>query len=277
MTYEVIFEKFLQHVLVFNAKDTYNCYSNHLYNLLKWFGSLDPRELNYDLLTSYVVYSKNHNISNATINKRLRIMKQAFKHSKIKNGDLYDFPKLKEIDKRFNALTLTEVKTLLNYLDNSTLSCQNKAILAVFLYCGVRLSELIDIKAKNVNFEGNFILLEHTKTYRQRYVFFTEECKQKYLMSYFETLNDIESFLFNVSKDSISSLFRRVKTKLGFVKFSPHVLRHTYATLLVANNVNLSFIATTLGHSSLEMTKRYIHQDLQNQKKIYEQYFNVSV
>ena len=278
MTYEQIFEKFLNHVVIFNSKDTFNCYKNHLDNVLKFFSGLDPQELDYNTLTRFIIFSQTKNISNATINKRLQILKESFKFNKIFNNDLKEFPKLKIIDKRFNALTLEETKKLILFLEKSTISRQNKAVFAVFLFCGVRLSELINIKAKNVNFLDNCILLEHTKSYRQRYVFFSEECKSKFLLPYFKTLKNINSntLLFNFTKSGIGSLFARANQKLNFKKFSPHVLRHTYATLLVANNANISFIATTLGHSSLDMTKRYLHQDLINQKKIYDAYFNLT-
>lgn len=279
MNYKQIFNLFLKHVIVFNSNETFRCYENHLKNVLKYFDGLDPKELDYETLTNYVVFSKQNNISNATINKRMRIMKQAFKFNKIVNDDLQKFPKLKVVDKRFNALSLEETKKLINYLDNFAISRQNKAIFSIFLFCGVRLTELLNIKAKNVNFENNTILLEHTKAYRQRYVFFSEECKQKYIKPYFETLENLtnESLLFTLTKGGIRSIFVRANNKLKFPKFSPHVLRHTYATLLVSNNANISFIASTLGHSTLEMTKRYLHQDVINQKKIYDTYFNLSV
>lgn len=279
MTYKELFDKFLKHVIVFNAKETYRCYENHLLNVLKYFDGLDPFKLDYETLTNYVIFSQQKNISNATINKRMRIVKQAFKHCKIVNEELQNFPKLKVVDKRFNALNLEQTKKLLLYLENKTISTQNKAIFSIFLFCGVRLSELLNIKAKNVDFENNTILLEHTKAYRQRYVFFSEECKQKYLLPYFRTLENLtnDSLLFTLTKAGIVSIFRRAKEKLKFVKFSPHVLRHTYATLLVSNNANISFIASTLGHSTLEMTKRYLHQDVINQRKIYDNYFSIEI
>lgn len=279
MTYEQIFEKFLNHVAIFNAKDTFNCYKNHLDNVLKYFKGLNPCDLDYDTLTRYIIFSQTKNISNATINKRIRILKQAFKHSKIVNNELQEFPKLKVVDKRFNALTFEQVEKLTLFLQKSKISRQNKAVFSIFLFCGVRLSELINIKAKNVNFSDNCILLEHTKSYRQRYVFFSEECKKKYILPYFKTLKNINAntLLFTTTKNGIRSLFVRANQKLNFPKFSPHVLRHTYATLLVANNTNISFIASTLGHSTLDMTKRYLHQDLTNQKKIYDTYFDLKL
>lgn len=278
MTYQKIFEQFLNHVMIFNTSETYRCYSSHLNCVLIYFKKYDPKNLDYNTLTNYVIFSRQNNISNSTLNKRLRIMKQAFKFNKIVNEDLQNFPKLKVIDKRFNALTLEQVKKLIDYLDNSSISAQAKALFSIFLFCGVRLTELLNIKAKNIDFTNNTILLEHTKAYRQRYVFFNEDCKRKYLLPYFATLENItnDTLFFNLKKGGVVSTFRRAKAKLKFATFSPHVLRHTYATLLVSNNANISFIASTLGHSSLEMTKRYLHQDVVNQKKVYEQYFVIN-
>ena len=279
MTYKELFSRFLNHIKVFNTEETFKYYKSHVKNILKYFDLLDPMTLNYDNLINFVIYSQTNKVSNATINKRIGVIKYAFKHCKIVNQDLNEFPKLKQIDKRFNALTIEEIKKLLLFLKKSKISSQNKAFFSIFLFCGVRLSELTSIKAKNVNFKDNCILLEHTKTYKQRYVFFTEECKKYFLLPYFKTIEDItnDTPLFTISKNGIASAFERANKQLHFKKFTPHVLRHTYATLLVANNANLNFIATTLGHSNLEMTKRYLHQDIVNNKKIYKNYFNYSI
>ena len=131
MTYEQIFEKFLNHVAIFNAKDTFNCYKNHLDNVLKYFSGLDPYELDYNTLTRYILFSQTKKISNATINKRLIILKQAFKHSKIVNNELQEFPRLKVVDKRFNALTFEQVEKLTLFLQNSKISSHNKAVFAI--------------------------------------------------------------------------------------------------------------------------------------------------
>ena len=70
-------------------------------------------------------------------------------------------------------------------------------------------------------------------------------------------------------------MFARIREQLGFSKFSPHVLRHTFATNMVHNNANLDLIANLLGHTNLDTTRRYLHQDISNTQKLYNEFFKL--
>ena len=116
-------------------------------------------------------------------------------------------------------------------------------------------------------------MLEKTKTSSERCILFTEETKQKYLIPYLKTNN--KEYLFNIKKSAIRSLFERTKKQLHFTKMHPHMLRHTYATILINNNCDLEFIRLTLGHSNLLTTQRYLHYNLDKMCSTYKTQYHL--
>ena len=274
-----ILTRHLNNVKVFKTEGTFDFYKKAIPPLLRELNSLnilDDTDITTDSLTDLVMQMQSKNLSNNTINKRITHLKTAFKYCKILNADLMSFPKLKQEDKRFNALTKNEVLKLLTYIETSKIRFEFKVILHMFLNTGVRINELCHIETKNVKLDANCVLLTKTKNGRERYVFFTESFKNAYLSPYLATLkNTNQKYLFKATYDQIEELLKRIKKKLGFEKFSPHVLRHTFATTLVHNNANFDLIANLLGHLDITIAKRYLHQDLENTKQLFNEFFKL--
>ena len=136
----------------------------------------------------------------------------------------------------------------------------------------MRLGELLRIRVLEVDFTERTIKLTHTKNHRDRLVIFrksTSSLLGQYINERLEMgliLNE-ETKLITMTKSGINSLFIRIKKKLGFKKFHPHMLRHTFATWLVQNEKSVDLIKNILGHSNYEMTKRYLHQNFSDVKE----------
>lgn len=265
-------ERYLFYVMVNTSEENYRFVNSHLNIIVSYF---EKKLVNYENLCDFVLYQRNKNISNSTINKRIRCLKQMYKFNRIENTDLFEFKKLKETTKTFDCLNKIQLKELNNYIENSKMSLQNKLILLLLLESGCRLNELINIKIKNINTDYNFILLERTKTSKERHILFTEKTKVKYLLPYLICCKKSQGLLFNVKKDAIRSLFERTRQKLNFYKFHPHMLRHTYATILINNNTDLEFIRITLGHTNLNTTQRYLHYDFEKMHDLYEMQYHL--
>lgn len=152
------------------------------------------------------------------------------------------------------------------------MSIQNRLIIMLLLDTGVRRNELLHIELKNIDLINNRILLTETKTKKDRYVFFRDETKYKYIIPYMKTISS-SKYLFNISSNGFMSLFERIKKRLNFSKFHAHMLRHTHATLLLKNNANLELIRILLGHSNLNTTKKYLHSNLDMLSLMYKQSF----
>lgn len=133
---------------------------------------------------------------------------------------------------------------------------------------GARISELLDIQFKYINIKYNYILLKHTKRHRERIVFFTNNTK-KILQNYIKNYCDItNNYLFigrkkgsKIAYTTVETIFKNIKDECHFKKFSPHMLRHTNATILASGGLNEFDLKTLLGHASSTTTQVYVHNN----------------
>jgi len=281
MELKQLFEEFLDDVKLFRTNGTYEFYKGTSKLMLEYFNELnitEPTAITKRHLVAYVKRCRDNGISDNTINKRILTLKTAFKKYEIKNVDVITFPKLRIEDKRYHCLSKNELAKVISYLKTSKQSLQNKCLIMMFLNTGARLLELLSVKVKDVNEAENCVLLRHTKGKKERIVFFTNEFKTQFLAPYLASTNlKPNDNLFTIAYSSVEKIFQRMRERLGIDKLSPHVLRHTLATTLVHNNCNLDVIANILGHSDIKITKRYLHQDIENTRAIYNQCFKVSL
>lgn len=266
------FDILLENKLVYNSYDTYRFYKSHIINIKAVCLDIDLKDIDTVYINKFILTQKMLKLSNATINKRLLCFKIVLSTY---NYDVKFIHKLKEIEKNIDFLSYSQVLKLFEYLQMKELKTQNKLIFRLLLDTGIRLNELINLKIEDIELDHNCIYLRITKTSRERVVFFTNDTKEL-LKEHIEESNLFEyDNLISLKKSSISSLFDRANKYLKFKKFSPHMLRHTYATILVNENTNLEFIRSTLGHSSLTTTKKYLHQNQENLYKIYKEKFKI--
>jgi integrase/recombinase XerC len=157
---------------------------------------------------------------------------------------------------------------------------RNKLIIDLFYTTGMRRTELIHVKAADVDLSNNTIKVLGKRN-KERILPILPIIKEQFSLyiserSSLESVKDIE-FLFLTKKglklnDSfvyrlINSYFSTVSEK---VKKSPHILRHSFATHLLNNGADLNSVKELLGHSSLASTQIYTHSSLSELKKVYE-------
>jgi integrase/recombinase XerD len=170
------------------------------------------------------------------------------------------------------TLTTIEIDSLINYFKNSkNNSLRNSTITEVLYSCGVRVSELINIKISDIFFE-DFLIKVNGKGNKERFVPMSKLSKnmiKDYISS--ERFNIIpkkgyQDFLFlnnrgqNLTRVMIYTILNVAKKGLGFKKkISPHLLRHSFATHLIENGADISSIQKMLGHTNITTTERYLH------------------
>lgn len=182
-----------------------------------------------------------------------------------------------KLDKRLpKYLTLEESKKLLGTAsdEESRNSSRNFAMLTLFLNCGMRLSELVNINISDIDF-SNYKLNVIGKGNKERTIYLNEACI-KALKSYLAD-RPKDSVKFN-SKDALflSEQRKRIsnrtvqyvvyeelkKTGLDVHKYSTHKLRHTAATLMYKyGHVDIRALQELLGHESISTTEIYTHVD----------------
>ena len=113
--------------------------------------------------------------------------------------------------------------------------------------------------------------MSFTKTKDTRWVFLQDKTIET-LKTYLKWHNGNKYLLLNVNgtkinRDSIYHFLEQIKKDLNIKQsITPHKWRHTFATKLVRNNVNLNTIMNVLGHTQYETTKRYIHIEMEERR-----------
>ncbi len=159
---------------------------------------------------------------------------------------------------------------------------RDRTILQLFYLTGMRLSELVNLTDNQIDF-GNQFLVVNGKRSKQRIIPFTKFLFS-ILNSYLELRNSefgsgaIGGRLFLTAKGEpiyaklvYRLVHRHIETVSTITRKSPHILRHTFATVLLNNGADLLTIKELLGHSSLTATQIYAHSDFEHLKKTYNQ------
>ena len=171
-------------------------------------------------------------------------------------------------------LSVDEIDSIINSIDIKKPEGQrNKAILETLYSCGLRVSELIDLKISNLFFESGFIKIEGKGNKERLVPISTKAIKEinLYLSEYRRNLNihvDSEDVLFlnrrgkKLSRVMIFTIIKNLVSKLGLEKnVSPHTFRHSFATHLIDGGANLRAVQEMLGHESIITTEIYTHLD----------------
>ena len=194
----------------------------------------------------------------------------ALKHYYEFNGKELDLRAPVTNVKQIDFLTVTEAKTLLYKIDNY----RDYAMVLVMLYGGLRVSEVCNLDRDDVDSEEFTLTVRNTKNRRDRTVMVTEKCIRA-IDYYLETRNDNEKPLFmsrkkrRISRVQIFSLVKKYALLADLrvyregntlkTKVSPHTLRHTAATNLIANDCDVVVVQKHLGHRDIQSTMKYVH------------------
>ncbi|WP_326981285.1 site-specific tyrosine recombinase XerD [Chryseobacterium sp. MYb264] len=171
-----------------------------------------------------------------------------------------------------DTLSLPDINKIIGAIEvDSDLGKRNQCIVEVLYGCGLRVSELIDLKISNINFHENYIKV-NGKGNKTRFVPLADYTAEL-LKNYIEDVrsgNKInkkhEDTLFlnsrgtSMSRVIVFLIIKELTDKAGVSKkISPHTFRHSFATHLLQNGADLRYIQEMLGHSSITTTEIYTH------------------
>ena len=180
-----------------------------------------------------------------------------------------------------SVLSQEEVLRIIQYTQN----IKHRAILTLLYSCGLRIGELINLKLIDFHIDRKQLIIKKGKGRKDRYVSLADSflpLLSNYYHSYKPTIYFVEGQNGGkYSAESIRSFLRKSCKKAGIRKpVTPHTLRHSYATHLLENGVDLRYIQTLLGHSKPETTMIYTHvqrkdlMEIQNPLDVALQKFN---
>ena len=158
--------------------------------------------------------------------------------------------------------------------------CRDRLIIEMFYATGMRLSELIGLDNKDVDFSASLLKVTGKRN-KQRLIPFGDEL-QELMLEYINVRNETipersEAFFIRENgerlyKNLVYNLVKRNLSKVATLKKkSPHVLRHTFATTMLNNEAELGAVKELLGHESITTTEIYTHATFEELKKVYKQ------
>ncbi|MDF0717549.1 site-specific tyrosine recombinase XerD [Muricauda sp. 334s03] len=193
--------------------------------------------------------------------------------------DLIETPKIGR--KLPDTLSEEEINSLIAAIDLSKAEGErNRAILETLYGCGLRVSELINLKLSDLYFDEDFIKVTG-KGNKQRFVPISN-VNQKYINIYRKEVRlhlpikkEHEDFVFlnrrgkQLTRAMIFTIVKRLAETIGLEKsISPHTFRHSFATHLLENGADLRAIQQMLGHESITTTEVYMHVNRSHLNKV---------
>jgi len=187
-------------------------------------------------------------------------------------SQLLELPKLKR--KLPDTLSYEDITAIINAIDLSTPEGQrNKAIYETLYSCGLRVTELVELKVSDIFFDGGYIKVRG-KGDKERLVPIGDSAL-KYIEIYKTTVRNhlnvqkgFEDHVFlnrrgkKLTRVYIFLLLRVLAEKAGIKKsISPHTFRHSFATHLIEGGADLRAVQVMLGHESITTTEIYTHLD----------------
>lgn len=180
-----------------------------------------------------------------------------------------------------DTLSLDDIQKIVSSIDLSTLiGRRNHCIIEVLYGCGLRVSELIDLKLSNINFKERFLkvegkggkirlvpLAEYTVNLIREYI--AEVRSQSKINSKFSDYVFINGRGSKMSRVIVFLIIKELAQKAGVKKkVSPHTFRHSFATHLLQNGADLRYIQEMLGHSSITTTQIYTHLETEELREV---------
>lgn len=254
--------------------------------IVKYRGINEPNDIKLSDLRSYIDSLNRKKIVPSSQARKLSAIKSFHKFlvkEKLVNEDItsaIDLPK--QVKKLPTILSIEEVDMLLNSLTNETpIESRNKAMIELAYASGLRVSELVGLNLSDLHLDAGFVQV-HGKGNKERIVPVGEIA--------IDSLNNyINNDRMKLVKKHTDTLFLNGRdggqiTRQGFFliikekvkacginkEISPHKLRHSFASHLLKNGVDLRLIQELLGHENIATTERYTHIQNDDLVKTYE-------
>ena len=232
-----------------------------------------------EVVKQYFRYLSRSKISPSSIKRKFSSLSSYFSYlidrKIIKRNPLNGVYTPKLAKKLPTVLSVEEINKIFNQsenTDNELLGLRDRCIIELLYSCGLRVSELCELKINNIQFDSNVIRF-FGKGNKERIIpltFYAKEWMEKYLYQSRQILSNRKSseqkyvFLSNngkrLTRAAIWQSIKKYVNAAGITKtVSPHTFRHSFATHLVDGGANLIEIQKLLGHSDISTTEIYVH------------------
>ena len=269
------------------SKNTKEAYLNDLEEFCNYLNNPSIKSINTDDIRDYINHLAEEKQKDKTIARKIVSIKTFFEYL-IKNNiidnnpsEKISSPKLKKSIPK--VLNINEINKLLEYKPTNNKEYRNKAMMELMYASGLRVSELVDLELNNIDFNNNYVRI-FGKGKKERIVPINDiACKylNEYINVYRASLlrgyiTDkvfISSYGKGITRQAFFKILKQIAKKQGIEKdFSPHTLRHSFATHLIEYGADLRSLSEMLGHENIKTTQIYTHLSNNKIKDDYEKY-----
>lgn len=245
-----------------------------------FIGDVEVSELIYKEVENWMYFQMEVGYQASSINTQRATIRAFLRYCETAGDKLLFDPvmirNMKVQEKPIQTLTPEDIMKVVNTITNTKLRL---AILVMF-QAGLRIGELVKLQRSDVF--GREINIHDTKNGQVRMAFISTDLSEE-LARYMER-NDIQGRIFPYGTrmpsthqeryytNGLRNEIRKVFAKHGY-KVHPHLLRHSFATILMRNHCDLFAIKELLGHSDIRTTQRYLHMSNNELRDKYDQYF----
>ncbi|MBO6180316.1 tyrosine recombinase [bacterium] len=264
------------------SENTINAYRRDLSGFLDFCtnkGILGVEYITRNHLNSYILNLRQESLNPRSVVRKIASLRGFFKwlcaNSYIQSNpaSAIEQPKLpKRLPK---VMTLQEIKEVFH----SNLNSRENLIVELLYDCGLRVSELVNLKTSDIDLKSRYIQC-FGKGSKERLVPFGKKAKESFNKYYKEReiilakynlnskrllINDSGRF---ITRQDVYNFVRKLGEKIH-KHISPHTLRHTFATHLLENGADLRIVQELLGHSDVSTTQLYTHITKKRLKEVY--------
>lgn len=249
------------------SKETIKVY---LYYNIKFldFTNKSPKNICNEDIKKYLEYLVDKNVSKSTLSLVINSLKFYYKNI-LKRRFFYDIKHPKKESKLPVVLSRREIKDILSSISNR----KHKLILALIYASGLRISEVVKLRIKDIDFNRGLIIIKQSKGNKDRQTILPIK-----LIKHLKELidgDDFNKYVFKNNRENklstrtIQKIFENALKNAKIKKSATcHSLRHSFATHLLEKGTNIRYIQELLGHKRLETTQIYTKVINQKLKEI---------
>lgn len=247
---------------------------------------LDLQSVDVDLIRIWLAQLMDEEYASASVNRKLSTLRSFYRFL-LKKGEIQVDPTIKLVGPKMkkNIPVFVREKEMNRLLDETDfgqgyVGNRNRLIVEMLYATGMRRSELTALKRVDVDLSAQLIKVLGKRN-KQRLIPFGDGLKvsiEEYIKVRDAAFPDVPDFFFLsvkgkcISGSVVYDLVRKSLSKVvALNKRSPHVLRHTFATLMLNHDAELEAVKEVLGHVSLAATEVYTHATFEELKRVYKQ------
>ena len=243
------------------SPNTIKTYMSYMRSYVAEFHDRDLKSITTQQINDYILnLIRSKNISSSQQNQRINAIKFYYEQVLGRKKLYYQLSRPRKEKKLPIVLMVEEVQLILKQCKN----LKHKCILMTLYSGGLRRSELINLKISDIDSQRMLIRITNSKGGKDRYTLLSEKLV-RLLRDYYKQYKP-KDWLFEgqsggqYSATSIEKIFHKALTQAKINKHAtPHTLRHSFATHLLEQGINLRYIQEILGHSSTKTTEIYTH------------------